>query len=36
MLGRICQSFGRDLIGRDLDTLRQPPFDMKIELDGDC
>ena len=37
MLGRICQSFGRDVIRRDLDTLRQPPpFDIEIELDGDC
>jgi hypothetical protein len=36
MLGRICQSFGGDVIRRDLDTLRQPPFDIEIELDGDC
>jgi hypothetical protein len=36
MLGRICQCFGRDVIRRDLDTLRQPPFDIEIELDGDC
>ena len=36
MLGGICESFGRDVIRRDLDRLRQPPFDIEVELDGDC